>query len=63
MHRRPKLEEAINKLRNLSHISEDASSALAEYYEMKEANEFIAARYVVDIVDHFYHITEKVTNG
>ena len=59
MHKRPKLREAIQVLQTLSTANEDCSSALTEYYEMvSNGSEFFAARMVVDIVDHYYHILE-----
>ena len=59
MHKRPKLREAIEVLQNLSPANEDCVSALAEYHEMvSNGSEFLAARMVVDIVDHYYHILE-----
>jgi hypothetical protein len=59
MHKRPKLQEAIDVLHNLSPSNEDCASALQEYHEMvSKGNEFFAARMIVDIVDHYYHILE-----
>jgi hypothetical protein len=56
MHKRPRLQEAINVLENLSLISADAKSAVEQYYEMRSADHhFEACRMVVDIVDHHYH--------
>ena len=56
MHHRPNLTQAINTLEYLSNISFEASNALVEYYEMKNSGqEFLAARYVVEIVDMFNH--------
>jgi len=60
MHRRPKLNEAIEVLITIAnkYNNEDAASALDEYVEMKQLNEFLAARTVVDIVDHYYHVLD-----
>ena len=66
MHKRPKLQEAIDVLQKLSPKNEDCNSALTEYYEMvNEGEEFFAARMVVDIVDHYYHIldTKGIAHG
>ena len=66
MHKRPKLQEAIDVLQNLSAKNEDCYSALTEYYEMvNEGEEFFAARMVVDMVDHYYHIldTKGIAHG
>lgn len=58
MHRRPKLKEAVEVLTTLAnkYANEDAKSALQEYHALRESNEFLAARTVVDIVDHYYHL-------
>ena len=66
MHKRPKLQEAIEVLQSLSAANEDCASALTEYHEMvSEGNEFFAARIIVDIVDHYYHIldTKGIAHG
>jgi hypothetical protein len=56
MHKRPRLQEAINVLTELSSISTDAKSALEQYYQMRLENfDFEACRMIVDIVDHYYH--------
>ena len=60
MHKRPKLQEAIQVLQNLSPSNEDCASALSEYHDMvSNGDEFFAARIVVDIVDHYYHILDS----
>jgi hypothetical protein len=66
MHKRPKLQEAISVLQKLSTENEDCASALSEYREMvSSGDEFFAARMVVDIVDHYYHIldTKGIAHG
>jgi len=66
MHKRPKLQEAIDVLQNLSAKNEDCESALSEYYDMvNKGEEFFAARMVVDIVDHYYNIldTKGIAHG
>jgi hypothetical protein len=61
MNKRPRLNQAIEVLKSLVHISEEAESALADYVEMREQGlHFEAARMVVDIVDqHFKTLDEK----
>jgi|TARA_R110000803_G_scaffold128246_1_gene195667 hypothetical protein len=66
MHKRPKLQEAINVLKKLSDQNEDCASALSEYNQMIDnGDEFFAARMIVDIVDHYYHIldTKGIVHG
>ena len=66
MHKRPKLQEAIEVLQKLSNKNEDCDSALTEYHEMvAEGQEFFAARMIVDMVDHYYHIldTKGIAHG
>lgn len=56
MHRRPKLLEAIEVLESLTD-NEDALQAIVDYNDLKASGqEFLAARTVVDIVDHYYHL-------
>lgn len=56
MHRRPNLTEALKELTLLAEINEDAKQALEEYYKIKESgDEFLASRFVVEIIDLFYH--------
>jgi hypothetical protein len=58
MHKRPTLQEA--KL----FLTQHSPDTIQEYVSMKETHgEFFAARYIVDIVDHFNHLQEKVVNG
>jgi hypothetical protein len=61
MNKRPRLNQAIDVLKSLVHISEDAAEALADYEEMRrQGMHFQAARMVVDIVDqHFKTLDEK----
>jgi hypothetical protein len=57
MHRRPRLKEAIELLQQLSSISPDATKAIEEYNNMMaEGHEFAAAHFVVEIIDHYYHL-------
>lgn len=59
MHRRPKLNEAIEVLRSLSPINEDALQAIVDYNDLvAQGQEFVASRMVVDIVDHYYHLLD-----
>jgi hypothetical protein len=59
MHRRPKLTEAIEVLRSLSPINEDALQAIVDYNDLvAQGQEFVASRMVVDIVDHYYHLLD-----
>jgi len=58
MHKRPSLGEA------KAVLSQHSPETMQEYEEMKITHgEFFAARYIVDIVDHFNHLQETVING
>lgn len=59
MHRRPSLQEA------KALLSQHAPDIMQEYLELKTSHgEFFAARYIVDIVDHYNHINNiGVANG
>ena len=58
MHKRPSLPEA------RAFLSQHAPDIMQEYYELVESHgEFFAARYIVDIVDHYNHLMEKAANG
>jgi hypothetical protein len=58
MHKRPSLLEA------KAILSQHSPDTMQEYAEMKLTHgEFFAARFIVDIVDHFNHLQEKVSNG
>lgn len=58
MHKRPSLQEA------KAFLQQHSPETMSEYREMKASHgEFFAARYVVDIVDHYNHLQEKVANG
>ena len=62
---RPRLKEALSVLEQLTAVSIDAKQALEEYNKIKmSGNEFLAARFVVDIVDLFnsYQYTREVVN-
>jgi hypothetical protein len=66
MHRRPSLTEALAVISKLAHLNEDCEETLIAYNNMKtEGKEFDAARMVVDIVDHYYHVLESkgIVNG
>ena len=63
MHKRPSLQEALSVLKRYSHISSDCVQALDDYEYICSYNKFLAARMVVDIVDHFYHIQESRAHG
>jgi len=63
MHKRPSLQEALTVLKRYSGVSEDCADALCDYHRIKQYNQFLAARMVVDIVDHFYHISETSAYG
>ena len=59
MHKRPSLSEALTLLR-----VNNQYDVLDEYVELKESHgEFFAARFVVDIVDHYNHLMGEVVNG
>tara|TARA_Y100000592_G_C5377494_1_gene271714 strand:- start:337 stop:519 length:183 start_codon:yes stop_codon:yes gene_type:complete len=52
MHKRPSLSEA------KALLSQHAPDIMNEYETLKKTHgEFFAARYIVDIVDHYNHIT------
>jgi len=58
MHKRPSLAEA------KAILSQHSPDTMQEYKQMKLTHgEFFAARYIVDIVDHFNHLQEKAVNG
>lgn len=58
MHKRPTLQEA--KAILIQHSPE----TMKEYELLKTSHgEFFAARFIVDIVDHFNHLQEKAING
>ena len=58
MHKRPSLAEAKTIL------SQHSPDTMNEYEQMKTSHgEFFAARFIVDIVDHFNHLQEKVASG
>ena len=59
MHNRPTLQEA------KALLSQHAPDVMQEYAELKRTHgEFFAARYIVDIVDHYNHINNiGVVNG
>ena len=53
MHKRPSLLEA------KAVLSQHSPETMNEYYELKESHgEFFAARFIVDIVDHYNHLKE-----
>jgi len=58
MHKRPSLQEA--KL----FLTQHSPDTMHEYEQLVESHgEFFAARFIVDIVDHFNHLHEKAING
>ena len=58
MHKRPSLSEAKTIL------SQHSPETMNEYEELKLSHgDFFAARFIVDIVDHFNHLQEKVASG
>ena len=66
MHHRPKLQEAIKVLQNLSNYNVDAYTAITDYNSMLSSGDiFQASRMVVDIVDQYYReLTLKgIANG
>lgn len=64
MHKRPSLQQAIALLQQYSAHSEEAAEALQEYSDLKASGQqFLASRYVVEIVDHFNHIRSVAVNG
>ena len=51
MHKRPTLSEA------KAVLSQHSPETMTEYTELKKTHgEFFAARFIVDIVDHFNHL-------
>lgn len=59
MHKRPRLQEALEVLQTLSQHNEDCQIALADYNDFMSKGEiFTASRMVVDIVDHYYHLLD-----
>jgi|TARA_B100000424_G_C22912046_1_gene485227 hypothetical protein len=59
MHKRPSLSEALTLLQ-----VNNQYDVLDEYVQLKKSHgEFFAARFVVDIVDHYNHLMEKAANG
>lgn len=65
MRKRPSLNEALAVLNQYKDINSECEDALVTYNNCKETNEFFAARLVIEIVDHFYHIvdTEGLKHG
>ena len=60
MHKRPSLPQALYVLKSSQHENEDIAEALTTYSKLVESGqEFVAARFVVDIVDHFNHLQEN----
>ena len=58
MHKRPSLQEA------KAVLSQHSPETMNEYEDLKISHgDFFAARFIVDIVDHFNHLQEKVANG
>jgi len=58
MHKRPSLQEA------KAVLTQHSPATMEEYYQLKESHgEFFAARFIVDIVDHFNHLQDKAING
>lgn len=59
MHKRPSLSEA------KAFLTQHAPDIMQEYRELLDTHgEFFAARYIVDIVDHYNHLNNVgVVNG
>ena len=58
MHKRPSLSEA------KAILTQHSPDTMEEYEQHKRSHgEFFAARFIVDIVDHFNHLQEKAANG
>ena len=58
MHKRPSLQEA------KAVLTQHSPDTMEEYYELIDSHgEFFAARFIVDIVDHFNHLQDKAING
>jgi len=59
MHKRPSLSEA------KTFLTQHSPDTMQEYKELYETHgEFFAARYIVDIVDHYNHLNNiGVANG
>jgi hypothetical protein len=59
MHKRPSLSEALTLLR-----VNNQYDVLDEYLQLQDSHgEFFAARFVVDIADHYNHLMEVAVNG
>lgn len=64
MHKRPNLSTALEILTKYKSIIPECQETLDDYYRLKAKNqEFLAARMVVEIVDHFNHLTETQKIG
>jgi hypothetical protein len=58
MHKRPSLQEA------KAVLTQHSPDTMQEYEQLKASHgEFFAARFIVDVVDHFNHLQEKAVNG
>ena len=58
MHKRPSLQEA------KAILTQHSPNTMEEYYELVDSHgEFFAARFIVDIVDHFNHLQDKAINA
>jgi hypothetical protein len=45
-------------------LQQHAPDVIEEYHDMCESHgEFFAARFVIDVVDHFNHLMDKAVNG
>lgn len=52
MHKRPSLKQSLETLSKYKNISEECNQTLIDYNNMKKDNEFLAARMVVEVVNH-----------
>lgn len=60
MNKRPRLNQAIEALKSLAHISDEAQQAMTDYYDMRaQGLDFEACRMVVDIIDQHYKLLDE----
>lgn len=61
MNKRPSISEALSVINRMSNHSEECVILLQEYSNLKQSgNEFLAARMLVDSVEHFYQSLDAI---
>jgi hypothetical protein len=61
MNKRPNISEALAVITRMALHSKECINLLAEYDRLKlEGNEFLAARMLVDSVEHFYQSLDNI---